>query len=325
MIMMPVSLLFRFVVRLRNFLFDIGVLPQKELPGIVVSVGNIHAGGVGKTPFVIGICREMRNRGTHVAVLTRGYAHRLDGDATAVLVNGEFKLGFGFAGDEAMELSLALPDVPIVVGADRHATALKVRSMIAEFSNITHWVMDDGFQHRRLWRDLDIVLLPADRDLSEERSMPLGMLREQMSSLSRASVVVAVGGNGRPTPSFPAVVASKSFEKRIVALKQVAGVHISGSVVPQNTVAVCGLGRPEQFFSDLRNFGVNPAMTLAFADHHEFEASDFANLPKEMTYLITTRKDFLRSTELFRNLGRSVYVAELAMQGPFGEILAKLQ
>jgi tetraacyldisaccharide 4'-kinase len=324
-LMCPLSLIFRVTVRVRNFFYDVGLFPQKELPGLVVSVGNIHAGGVGKTPFVIGLCAELDRRGSRAAVLTRGYRHRLKGDPFAVLMAGKFIHGDGFAGDEAMELSLALPQVPIVIGANRFEAAMKAKSILPEVQAVTHWIMDDGFQHRKLWRDVDVVLLPADRDLDEDRLMPLGTLREQPASLSRAGVVALIGERAAGAARVTTMVETKSFTKRITDLKCVSGAPCSAQELKNDSVAVCGLGNAKQFFDGLKNFGVNPKQTFSFTDHHEFSHADFSVLPKNVRCLITTRKDFLRSPDVFKSLTCGVYVAELTIEGPFDQILAKLQ
>ena len=176
------ALIYGAVVKVRNTLYDLGVLNIHKVPLLVVSVGNIEAGGTGKTPFTMALADGLFQRGRKVSIITRGYKGTLKGP---VLV--EHHHLSEEVGDEALLMS-RLMKVPVVKSPDRVKGALFARAYLG--SEIV--VLDDGFQHRRLHRDLDIVLV--SRDVKGEKLLPAGTLREHATSLKRANVIVALKG-----------------------------------------------------------------------------------------------------------------------------------
>ena len=168
-LLLPLSFAYGVAVAMRNRRFDRG-FGVRRLGCPVVSVGNLTAGGTGKTPMVAEVARRLAGRGAAPIIALRGYRSDREG-----------------VSDEAELHRLALPDVPVVVGADRHASLLASRCSLAPPSVV---VLDDGFQHRRLARDLDVVLVDATRDALDDPLLPAGWLREPTSSLRRADAVV---------------------------------------------------------------------------------------------------------------------------------------
>ena len=175
----PVSALFSAVVAARNALYDRGILQQRRLLRPVISIGNLSVGGAGKTPFVIMLAELLRQAGVRVDVLSRGYGRTSSG-VLVVDAGGDARR----FGDEPLLIARRLPDVPVIVGESRYQAGLEAER---RFQTDVH-LLDDAFQHRRLARDFDIVLL-SRRDL-QDRLLPSGLLREPLSSIARAGAVI---------------------------------------------------------------------------------------------------------------------------------------
>lgn len=257
---------------MRNRLYDRGILRQRRLSRPVVSIGNISVGGSGKTPFVIALGELLLGEGIAFDVLSRGY--RREGTGTAVVDPAGTAREFG---DEPLLIARRL-GVPVIVSADRHAAGVLAEQ---RFDTRLH-LLDDGFQHRRLARDFDIVLLtPADAD---DTLLPIGRLREPVAALRRAHAVVITPGTD---------------ESRF----DLAGKHvwhaergIEAGPLPEKPLAFCGIARPERFFSELHARGARPRAELAFRDHHRYEPRDVVQL-RDLARMrgcdgfVTTEKD----------------------------------
>lgn len=258
--------------RARNALYDRGTLKSSALRGPVISVGNLSVGGSGKTPFVILLGELLKARSIKFDVLSRGYGRRPTG-VTIVDPKGSAR-DFG---DEPLLICRRL-GVPVVVGESRLAAG-----QLAEqtFGPQLH-LLDDGFQHRSLARDFDIVLLtPED---AQDRLLPAGRLREPLTSLVRADAVVLT--TGASPDSLP------------LKEKLVWRVHrgITANHVPNQPVAFCGIARPQNFFMQLRLAGIQPAAEASYRDHHPYTEQDVRDLlqlkrKSEADGFVTTEKD----------------------------------
>ncbi len=248
------SAVFGTAVRLRNALYDAGTLPSRRLQGPVISVGNLCVGGAGKTPFVILLGELLKQRGLRFDVLTRGYGRQSAGVKLVDPAGGPREFG-----DEPLLIARRL-QVPVIIGEDRHAAGLFAE---AKFGPQLH-LLDDGFQHRQLAREFDIVLVTPDD--ARDRLLPAGRLREPLVSLRRADAVVLTAG-AEPA-SFP------------LAQKRVWRAHrgILPRNVPERPVAFCGIARPQSFLAQLRKAGIEPAAEAAFRDHHIYTEKDIRDL-----------------------------------------------
>ncbi|MGA8489525.1 MAG: tetraacyldisaccharide 4'-kinase [Terriglobales bacterium] len=276
--MNPLSSIFGAVVRARNALYDRGIVRANQLQGPVVSVGNLSVGGSGKTPFVLVLGEMLHARGVKFDILSRGYGRKTHG---VVLVDpGGLPQDFG---DEPLLLARRL-QVPVIVGEDRYEAG---RFAEKSFGPQLH-LLDDGFQHRSLARDFDIVLVtPED---ARDRMLPAGRLREPLTSLGRADV--AVLASGASPQSFPLK------DKLVWRVRR----GISLNNVPSRPVVFCGIARPQNFLLQLRTAGVEPAAQALFRDHHAYTEQDIRDLLKlrrqsEAEGFVTTEKDAI-------NLGR---------------------
>lgn len=260
------------MVGARNALYARGVLRAQRLHAPVISVGNLSAGGSGKTPFVILLGELLKARGIKFDVLSRGYGRRSRGIRLvepAGLVP-EF-------GDEPLLISRKL-QVPVIVGEDRYQAG---RFAESKFGPQLH-LLDDGFQHRALARDFDIVLVtPQD---ATDRLLPAGRLREPLRSLHRADAVVLA--SGASADSFP-------LGGKLVW-------RVRRGIVPQNVpprpVVFCGIARPQNFVLQLRAANIEPVAEAFYRDHHAYAENDIRELlalkqRSDADGFVTTEKD----------------------------------
>jgi tetraacyldisaccharide 4'-kinase len=285
--MNPASAIFAAAVRLRNALYDRGFFKSRKLSRPVASVGNISVGGSGKTPFVIALGTLLKERGIGFDVLSRGYGRRQT--ETAVVDPGGTAEQFG---DEPLLMARKL-GVPVVVGASRFEAGLLAEK---QFPQSKLHLLDDGFQHRRLHRDFDIVMLP-ESDLSD-RLLPAGRLREPLSSLKRADALVLAPGMASPDPEKLVWRARRSTQ--IVWLRE----HTQPA---PRVVAFCGIARPKQFFAVLVNSEVNVTDHVTFPDHHHYTRRDVDRLLKMQAQsgaqgFVTTEKDLINLGPLAEKL-----------------------
>lgn len=259
-------------VRMRNALYDQGTLAQRRLQGPVVSVGSLSVGGAGKTPFVMLLGDLFKARAVKFDVLSRGYGRKQHG---VILVDpGGTAAEFG---DEPLLIARRLA-VPVIVGEDRYAAGAFAEK---QFGPQLH-LLDDGFQHRALYRDFDVVLVtPED---TRDALLPAGRLREPLTSLARADAVVLTSG---ATPdAFPVK------EKLVWRVRR--GITLNN--LPSRPVVFCGIARPQNFLLQLRTAAVEPAAEALYRDHHAYTESDIRDLlnlreRSEADGFITTEKD----------------------------------
>ena len=277
------STLFGAAVGARNALYRRGVLPSRRLERPVVSVGNLSVGGSGKTPFVLQLGELLKQRGIAFDVISRGYGRRTRG--VAIVDPGGASRDFG---DEPLLIARKL-QVPVIIGEERFAAG---RLAEERFPSRLH-LLDDGFQHRALARDFDIVLVtPED---AHDRLLPAGRLREPLSALARADAVVLA--SGAPEETFP------------LDGKLVWHAHrtIAPSNLPAHPLAFCGIARPQNFFVQLRNAGVELAAEANFRDHHQYTEKDVRDLMAAATRseadgFVTTEKDAVNLGGYFSTL-----------------------
>ncbi len=268
----PLSGIYGGVVGMRNAFYDRGWLRSQSLQGPVISVGNLSAGGSGKTPFVILLGELLKARGLRFDVLSRGYGRKTRG---VLLVDpGGLPADFG---DEPLLIARRL-QTPVVVGEDRHEAG---RFAESRFGAQIH-LLDDGFQHRGLARDFDIVLVTPDD--ARDRLLPAGRLRESLKSLRRADAVVLT--SGAAPEAFPLAGKAVWRVRRGIVAKN----------VPDRPVVFCGIARPQNFLAQLRTAGLDPVAEAFYRDHHAYSERDVRDLldlrqRSEAGGFVTTEKD----------------------------------
>jgi len=321
-------------MRLRAYLYRIGVFSSKKVRVPVVSVGNLTMGGTAKTPMVIYICRLLGQR-LRTAVLSRGYGGS-SREAVNVVSTGEGPLlSPELAGDEPCLLAKKLPGTMVLTGPKRVVTAAHaVERLGAEAI-----VLDDGFQHLALRRDVDIVLFAAAAPLADGWVCPGGLLREPFAALRRASVFVITGVEA------DCLEQARRFKKMLLehfpktpvffgryGVDSVSLVDSHDDLIPperRNFFAFCGIARPGSFFHTLEQEGLTVGGQRSFRDHKKFQPDDLRALEAEAgalgcDALITTEKDYVKLAALRVNLPLYVVQVSLKMSPEFDRLLLDL-
>ncbi|MGE0103735.1 MAG: tetraacyldisaccharide 4'-kinase [Blastocatellales bacterium] len=274
--------IYRLAVESRLFLYRSGILPARRLDRPVISVGNLTVGGTGKTPCVAFIAGQFRDRGHKVAILSRGY--RREGSGILEVSNEERVLAGPIeAGDEPYLLARSCPGVRVIVGPDRYSAAM----WISRRAEVDVFILDDGFQHLKLARDLDLVLIDATDPLESSRMVPFGRLREPLSGLARADAVI-VTRSDRPfdraalqrevaryaRQGTPLLFASHEMSGFV----RLDGQDASTPAVSGPVAAVSGIARPDLFIQDLETRGCRVVLRRDYPDHHRHAPDEFRSL-----------------------------------------------
>lgn len=310
-ILYPFSLLYGFIVWLRNLFFDIGILRSVDVSIPVISVGNITAGGSGKTPMVIAIGKYFLEKAKRVAVISRGYGRVSQG--TVVVSDGHHLLtNAAQGGDETVLIAQQLPTA-IVIADEKRVRAVK--KAVAEFGAEVI-ILDDGFQHRYLKRTLDIVLIDGTRSPFDTMMLPAGYKRESLQSLYRADAVVVtkVQSENEAKSMLDHILLSEEKNK-FSSSYQAAGIrNIFGNVRQSiamlkghSVIAVSGIASPASFIKEIEKSDGIVKKTMSFRDHHNFTGGDVRRLIEvyrrhNADFILTTEKDAVKLNEFRKEL-----------------------
>ena len=291
----PLVPLYAAGVALRNLRLRRGWEPVRKLADPVLSIGNLSAGGAGKTPLAIALARLLAQRGFRIDILSRGYG-RTSTQPMHVDPEGSAQL----FGDEP--LLMARAGIPVYVAPQRYEAGLLAEAD-AEMNAAGHHeipirqrravhLLDDGFQHRQLARDVDILLL--NRDDWQDSLLPAGNLREPLRAAARADVIAIPAED----PSFEADLRARGLTCPIWRIRR----RMEIPAVTGPVAAFCGIARPAQFFAGLEAQGLQLVLRRAFPDHHRYTADELERLAREAraagaTALLTTEKDTVRMEE----------------------------
>lgn len=308
----PLSLLYGRIARFRVWLYDKQILKQKHLSKPVISIGNLTVGGTGKTPMVIWLAERLLAEGHRVGILSRGYK------------------GHGGTNDEIELMKSRLQDRAIFgVGPDRYEHGKRLESNVGVF------LLDDGFQHLALARDLDILLVDASQPLARQTLLPTGRLREPISAMSRADILVftrteTVAGTSaaiEKLQDFPVFSASTRLLgfRRLGADLQILS---SEQIGLGPFYAFCGIGNPRAFFQDLQNWKIPLVDRCEFPDHHRYDSRDVRELEESArragaNALLTTEKD-AQNLKSIVFATTPVYIALIDVEIPKAEAFLSL-
>jgi tetraacyldisaccharide 4'-kinase len=316
------AFIYGIVIFLRNFLFSKGGLKIHRADVPVISIGNITTGGTGKTPLVIRLCKQLISdsqfhlSNSQCAILTRGYKAGKD-------LRGES----GGYGDEPAVLAESCPGVQVVVNPDRIAGASEA---ISRFGAKV-LIMDDGFQHRRLGRELDIVTIDATVPFGYGKLLPAGLLREPVAALKRADAVVITRCDqvdkaeltqleGKLRQINPEMVIARSVHAPVCA-KSIDNREINlGELKGKKIFAFCGIGNPDAFFNMVAGLGAELAGSKVFDDHYHYTNECLADIYEQAKRLdadliLTTQKDWVSfSPSMMPNTSKDVHFAYLAIE-----------
>jgi tetraacyldisaccharide 4'-kinase len=291
----PLVPVYRLGLALRELQLRVGLKPIRRLRWPVVSIGNLSTGGSGKTPLTIALAKALTARGVHVDVLSRGYGRR---SALPLLVNpGGTAQEFG---DEPLVIAREA-HVPVFVAAERYEAGLLAESEASGPSPLGLHLLDDGFQHRQLARDVDILLL-SSCDMNDH-PLPAGNLREPLHAAERAQVIAIPADEA----DVETEIKARGWKARVWRVhRRMEIAHVDGPVL-----AFCGVARPDQFFKGLESAGVKLASRTAFPDHYTYIARDLDRLASAAraagaTALLTTEKDRVRLGALAAALPESL-------------------
>ncbi len=310
-ILAPLAAGFRLGIALRAAAYHRGWLKTRRLNHPVVSVGNLTVGGTGKTPFVEFLAGRMLQRGWTPGVLTRGYRRRTAG-IFAIEPGPNRTPKPREVGDEPALLARKLPQVAIVVGKDRY----RAGRLAEERFNVDVHILDDGFQHFALARDVDIVLLDVTQEIADSALLPAGRAREPWSALKRAHLVVLTRTELGDGAALEARVREVNPQAQVIhsanRFRELVDVS-TGRIYPRKAFqgkpveAFCGIGNPRAFFADLKRWGFSAVCESKFPDHSVYDQGSLAALYEEIEIrkshpvaLLTTEKDAMNLPPLER-------------------------
>lgn len=294
----PLSGAWRVGAALHRAWYERGPAAPVRLPCPVVSVGNLVVGGSGKTPLTAWLARALLTRGRRVAVLSRGYGAARTRPAVQVVVGGACTFGDADSvGEEALWIAGAAPGVPVLVGRRRD----RVGAHALAYFDADLLLLDDGMQHHRLARDIELVTFHGAAGLGNGMALPRGPLREGIAVLSRADALLVMEG---PLPAADAArieavagdVPVFEVQRRVRTLRRVGGAERRdpGSLAGQEVGVLCGVARPESVCESVQALSARVASLRAFKDHHRYRARDFAGLGEAAPLWITTEKDAIK-------------------------------
>lgn len=322
LLLAPFSLLYGLIVRLRNRLFDRGRLKSEKLPCRVISIGNLTVGGTGKTPMVIRIARMLRERGCRPVVLSRGYGGTSKHPVNVVSKGAGPLMSQHEAGDEPVLLAKSLTGIPVLTGPRRALTGnWALKNLDADVL-----ILDDGFQHRHLSRDIDIVLLSAAGPFGNGSLLPGGPLREPPGELKRADIIIATGtyedvAAGRPIAlpdGIQAPVFRCYYQPRELLLGADEKTFPLEFVKGKKICAFAGIGNPMAFLKTLRALGADMAVFMPFPDHHRYTPADVSLIAErarqyQAEMIVTTEKDRIK-IEAFDFMLPGLYCLRIGME-----------
>lgn len=324
--LIPISLVYGLITSLRRRAW---ARRARKVPVPVVSVGNLVVGGAGKTPVALEIATRLIDRGRRVAVLSRGYGRR-SSEAMVVVSDGEV-VGATAAegGDEPVWLSRRCPGLRVIVGADRAAAAQVAIDLGADLL-----LLDDGFSHPKLARDVDVLVVDADLAVGNGRLLPAGPLREPLDSAARAAFVWLTRSSA-DSPIPPALQGLPSmrsaYEPECLVDLSLTRAEPLSVLSGARVLGLCGIARPESFERALASLGANVRGMLTYPDHHPFTEGDVEEIEShakagECDWIVTTEKDAVRlasrvSGERYRALRMKVTLLDAA--GPLHELVER--
>ena len=313
--LIPLSLPYAMVQYLRSGLYRYGILKAKRLPRPVISVGNITVGGTGKTPFIAYIARMLLEQGVSVAVLSRGYGGTLEGTTAVVSDGRKIFLTAEECGDEPYLLAKSIPGLMIVIGVDRHAAGLLAMEQLSP----DIFLLDDGFQHLRLHRDMNILLLDCTRPFGNGWTLPAGLLREPRWASLRADWIIHTRCTDfiMNIPGLEQIPQMSSRHKLVDAVTLCGGAQVKlATLKGLKIVAFAGIANPQSFFDELRLQGMKLVAAISFPDHVDYHDNRIAQIRDTFRqtgadWAITTEKDGVKLNRLSDELAKRTLLARL--------------
>lgn len=328
----PLAPLYSLAMVVRAQGYQRGYFATHTLPVPVISVGNLLMGGTGKTPLVQHLARLLHSSGKKPAIISRGYGGKAKGLVNVVSDGDTLFLDAAQAGDEPRFLAESLPSIPVLTGVARHLPASEAVAMGADVL-----LLDDGFQHLAVQRDINLVLFNADRLAGNSRVFPGGELREPVSALKRATAFVLTDVNSnnrqraelftellvRKFPERPVYLAGYVADTALMLNQDGTCTHIPLDMFcrqqPDCLFAFCGIAGPDSFFRTLTDLSLTPTATFTLQDHHAYNLKQMQLICSKAQAsgaqaLITTEKDLVKIGDLAAHLPLPVYALRMRVE-----------
>jgi tetraacyldisaccharide 4'-kinase len=295
------SLPYGWAVRARASLYSHGLFNVRKLPKPVISIGNMTVGGTGKTPLVMTLANELMNKGIPTAILSRGYRREKSSDS--LVTDGQtLLLSHEESGDEPFLMASVLKGIPVVVGKDRYKNG---KLTLGRF-DVRGFLLDDGFQHLPLHRDLNIVLIDSNIGFGDGHLLPRGLLREPLSHLKRADMFLLTQAEEPPSNNPLRVTLQKINPSAPIFhshYEPVGFIRPDGTFEPlhlfkgKRVLALSGIANPTYFSSLLKRCGMKVVKERIYPDHHRYTGQDLTSILEEVTkieIMVTTEKDLVK-------------------------------
>ena len=304
---LPLHLLF---IKIKNFLFDSGIAKPTKVDATVLSIGNISLGGTGKTPFTISLSNFLSTKGFSVGIVTRGYGRK--NPSSSFLYNGQ---PWEECGDEVVVLKNNLKSsIPIYISRNKAGGAKALSDLGC---NIV--ILDDAFQHRKLIRDIDIVLVsPDELKIKNQYIFPCGLLREPFSSLRRADIIITTKINLYNNVDIlkGSLPLKTKFQDNLIGSKNAPKININAFSKSKNIMSICAIGKPKSFERSLSSLNIKTKKSLCYPDHFKFDDRSIKNIVSEVkknkiSSIICTEKDFVKLVSFEKKIGVPIYAIVL--------------
>ena len=322
----PVSLVYSLTVEIRNFLYKTNILKTYQPEVLTISVGNLTTGGTGKTPITAKITNHLTNKGYKVAILSRGYGSKLNSKEINIISDGE-KIYYDakIGGDEPVWLAQNCPKTIVLTSSNRVQIAKYAQKL-----NCNVLILDDGFQHQKLGRDINIAVVDIEKQFGNKKVLPAGPLRESIKNIKRANKIIVVNKNLEQ----PNEEKLKSFYSYLQKLNKNASISLCNTKIDgiyeinsqepltnlceKTILAFSAIGQPEQFYNLLKQSGANIIKSISFADHHSYSQKDIDELLETAKdigadTLITTEKDAVKIKTFLQIAQKAIYALKLGI------------
>ena len=277
---------------LKNLLYDKNIIKPKKVNAYVISVGNLTTGGVGKTPVVAELAKYFTSKGEKTAIISRGYGGKLSNKQVNLISDGEkIYYNANLAGDEPFWLAKNAAGTVVITSKNRYEAA----QYAVEKFGVRKIILDDGFQHRKLHRDLNIVLSDSEKGFGNEKLLPAGPLREGMDAFKRIDKMIIVSKNIDHTRAEKiAKITQKRMKIPTFVCKTepdfIYNIKTNEQLAPGSQItAICAIGQPAQFFEFLKDYKIKEM--IPFDDHHQYSRNDIENIEGN---IVTTEKDAVK-------------------------------
>lgn len=325
-VMYAISIVYGFLVKLRNKFYDKGYLKTNKLDCKVISVGNVTVGGSGKTPMTLYLAKHFKDKGIKSVILSRGYKGTVSG--VGVVTDGEkIFMSPEESGDEPYLMATKLKGVPIIVSKDRFKGGL----LATEAFDPQVIILDDGFQHRKLYRDLNIVLVDSVRNFGNEYLVPRGILREPVKSIARADLMMIKGTEEAQDGGFNKSVVRFSYKPEGLFAGNSGLEETVDFLKDKNVVTVSAIAEPRSFVSTVEKLGGIIKENLIYTDHYDYEEDDLEEINEiakknDNSIVVTTEKDYVKLNGLSGSL-KNIWVLKVGVNidSGFEELEEKIE